>query len=290
MWKRVHVECTTMTSPPKRAPYNNHNILITEHDVIDILGRVGIRIPSFPDFDKFIQAMTHMSYVRKDMNTMSVQEYRDTEEGRHIREDCVPLQSTSYENLEWLGDLIANNKIGLYLYQRYGSYCQEGFLTMMKTRLVDKKTFAEFSMSIGLNRFLLISESMEHIGKRTNISNLEDAFEAFIGALYFNAGDGACEALIMYILESHVDFAEIIAKNTNYKDLLQQHYHANKWHHPKYKIVRCEGPSHATIFTCSVLGMDGKTAFEYGTGNTRVLSEQDAARKAMIKLDILDEY
>ena len=46
------------------------------------------------------------------------------------------------------------------------------------------------------------------------------------------------------MLENHVDYAEALYNDDNYKDQLQRYYHTIKWGHPLFKLISEKKKSH----------------------------------------------
>jgi ribonuclease-3 len=114
--------------------------------------------------------------------------------------------------------------------------------------------------------------------------------EAWIGSLYrdlvqIDRGKAFARAFewIVCLFETHVDFAQLISQNTNYKDQLLKHYQSTYHAPPKYKEVAVEGPLHNRTFTMGVLAPDGSVVATAIARNKKV-AEQEASRKALIKL------
>jgi ribonuclease-3 len=85
------------------------------------------------------------------------------------------------------------------------------------------------------------------------------------------------------VLETYVDFGEIIATNTNYKDQLLRYYQATFHQPPRYKEVSSEGPLHNRIFTMGVLMPDG-AVLTTATARNKKDAEQEASRLALVQL------
>ena len=85
------------------------------------------------------------------------------------------------------------------------------------------------------------------------------------------------------VLETYVDFGEIIATNTNYKDQLLRYYQATFHQPPRYKEVGSEGPLHNRMFTMGVLLPDGAVLTTANARNKKD-AEQEASRLALIQL------
>ena len=134
--------------------------------------------------------------------------------------DCLPLQEMPYERLEFLGDSILGYVIAKYMYIRYPDQ-SEGFLSKMRTKIVNGKMLGFLAEKVGFIKFAIISKQIEDINGRDNYKIMEDIFEAFIGALFMDSNDiNIVEKWIINIIEKYVDFVQLIIKNTNYKDAL----------------------------------------------------------------------
>ena len=90
------------------------------------------------------------------------------------------------------------------------------------------------------------------------------------------------------VLETYVDFGELIANNTNYKDQLLRYYQATYHQPPRYKEVATEGPLHNRIFTMGVLLPDG-SVLTTATARNKKDAEQEASRLALVNLGQLRE-
>jgi ribonuclease-3 len=118
--------------------------------------------------------------------------------------------------------------------------------------------------------------------------------EAWIGALYrdlvqIDRGKAFSRAFdwIVCLFETHVDFAQLISQNTNYKDQLLKYYQATYHQPPRYKEVAVEGPLHNRTFTMGVLAPDGSVV-EVAIARNKKVAEQEASRKALVKLGVIN--
>jgi len=200
-------------------PFNPRNVLLTHEQLSVILRNYGHNFP-VRDVSLFRKALTHRSYcTRKNENFV---------EGNAScpAEGCLPLQEESNERLEFLGDAVLNLVVASYLFQRYPDE-NEGFLTRMRTKLVNGNILAELFRKTGLENFTIISKQIEDNNGRFNKNVMEDCFEAFLGAVFVDGGDQgfiAAETWLINFLESNVDFPGLIAKQNNYKDMLAKYF------------------------------------------------------------------
>ena len=150
----------------------------------------------------------------------------------------------------------------------------------------------------------MISAQCEAMMGRTSEKVLEDAFESFIGALYLDGGIDICRKFLIGILETEIDYSQILYKDNNYKHLLMIFYHQQKWRHPHYyEISRSEPPKPS--FTVGVkagievpkntnkkkleIMLDNAKLVGVGTASKKQKGEQLAAKQALIHYGVLEE-
>jgi ribonuclease-3 len=280
-------------------PYNENNILIESEDIERLLLPFGIKI-KVNNVEIFREAMSHYSYVNQKYYSKFS---REMNEMKKKREALVELRDISSERLEFVGDGTIKDILCSYLYLRYkiNPKGDEGFMTYLKTKIEDKSSFSRFAKELGLDTYILISKQTELIKGRNSDKILEDAFEAFLGALKLDQGQDVCKKLIEYFLENSVDYPSLIYQNENYKDQLMQLFHSNKWISPIYWEVSCKvgGTSTQKIYTMGVLDpmttLDDKgrpndiIIIAEGEGTSKQKAEQQAALNALIKFKQIRE-
>lgn len=255
-------------------PYNPANILLSEEDVLALLR------PYWPsarvrDVNNYRQAFVHRSYcTRKNENFVNGNLQRP--------EGCLPLQEQSNERLEFLGDAVVGLVVGSYMYDRYPDE-NEGFLTRMRTKLVNGTMMAHLARLAGLERWVIISRQIEENEGRSSPRILEDAFEAFVGALFTDSdGDyAAAEEWVVNLIEAHVDFSELMCAQTSYKDHLIKHYQHNYNYTPRFFEVGVDAStSGSKTYTVCVKDRAGAVLAQ-GMGATKKQAENDAAKQAL---------
>jgi len=266
---------------------NEKNKLITTNYIENILQKYGVN-HKVKNLEPFQMAMVHISYLIKSDDYWKAHRSKNTNKDLEPISDpslAIPLKDVSYERLEFLGDSVIHKIIAAYLYNRYPDQ-DEGFLTKLRTKIENGNTLAEFSKIIGLDEYILISRYIEKNGGRENNKHiLEDAFEAFIGALYLDAGDSVCHNFIFKLIEEEIDFADLLNNETNYKDILLQYFHQRKWVDPQYGPLDISGPDHKKIFTMYVKKRispnDDGEIVGIGVGTSKKKGEQEAAYNAL---------
>lgn len=266
------------------SPYNRTNSPISTKTVQNILNKFNCTI-TVKNLSIYQRALTHTSYVKSeyDLKMLDVEKQKLIEN----RINFVDLQDKSNEVLELLGDNVIKCIITSYIINRY--YDQnEGFLTILKTRLEDTKSLAKYSRRMNLGYNMLISKQVEDNNGRDSEKLLEDIFESFFGALYTDQGFGICQKLLINFLETEIDYAEILHRNINYKTMLLRFYHDNKWSHPEYVDIECEKINGKKLYTMGVLNHLGEIITQ-ATDTSKKKAEQSASKLALIKFGQHDE-
>lgn len=265
------------TQQPPQLPYNNKNILIQEIDLKKILGDYGIYQDS-TNIDIYRCAMVHKSYcTRKNENFI--------EGNMECPQYCLPLQEESNERLEFLGDSVLSIAIASYLYERYPDE-NEGFLTRMRTKLVNGKMLAKLCELVELNKYILLSKQIEENNGRNSVNILEDGFEAFLAAIYLDFGYETVKEWIVNVVETHLDFSELVRQNTNYKDQILKHYNQNFGYMPKFYEQDVEtSNNHKNFKICLKDNLDN--IISVGQGSSKKEAENNAAYIALQNLSII---
>lgn len=270
-------------------PYNEKNILISSDDVNEILKKFGINLKCI-NIDLYRKSLVNKSYVtRKNENIISGNE--------KCPNNCLPLQEESNERFEFLGDSVLSTTVANYLYKRYPEQ-NEGFLTKMRSKLVNGYMLSELCKHIGLDKWVIISKQIEESGGRENYKILEDIFEAFICAIFmdFNTlknseldpntiglGFQICEKWIINVIEDYVDFAELIKQNNNYKDKLIKYYQHTYLKTPKFFESNIDIINGKKIFTI-VIKDDNDQILGIGKSDSKKKAEQVASENVLNEL------
>jgi ribonuclease-3 len=90
------------------------------------------------------------------------------------------------ERLEFLGDSIINFIIADRLY-RTNTYFTEGELTRRRSLIVNNKHLAQQAKKLGIGPYLLLGKGEEKQDGRKNPTNLANALEALIAAVYLDS-------------------------------------------------------------------------------------------------------
>ena len=278
-------------------PYNFNNKLITENDIQKILKKYDINDNIHSK--KFYQmAFIHSSYTKK----------APSEIGENVvlaskPEGALELMDDDYERLEFLGDAVVSVVVAKYLYERFPDE-NEGFLTKMRTKLVNGEMLGFLASKLGFGEFAIMSRHIEDKCKgRTSQHILEDMFEGFVGAMFldfneidnynlldnFYSGIGfqICEKFIMHVIEEHVDFSELILKQSNYKEMLNKYFSDTYNSSINFSDPNVEGGLNDRLYTVNVLDDENKI-MGTGVGKSKKKAEQYACKDTLKNLKIIE--
>jgi ribonuclease-3 len=204
----------------------------------------------------FHEALSHRSYLQvSDQNDM-----------------------LSNERLEFLGDSVLNLAVGEYLFNHMID-ANEGDLTVIRSRLVNRKALSKIAHELGLMNFMLMSPGATQVPDRGLETIMSDAYEAIVGALYVDGGYREAEKFIERSLLSYLKSGVLKVDDDNYKSQLLERSQACGYGIPRYVTVNETGPDHDRTFTVEVF--IGNDSYGTGSGKNKKTAEQEAARKAL---------
>lgn len=215
---------------------------------------------TFRDKTLLQRALTHRSYVNENPG--------------------FPLEDN--ERLEFLGDAVLDFLTAEFLYHRFPEM-DEGQLTSLRAALVRTETLARFASEMGIGEFVNLGRGEEEGGGRARAAILCGCYEALVGALYLDQG---LEATINFVTKAMKPAVRSILENAADKDaksLLQELSQGHLQITPTYRTVAEQGPDHAKEFT--VAAIIGQQVYGLGTGRSKQVAAQDAARVALEKLE-----
>ena len=103
-----------------------------------------------------------------------------------------------------------------YLFHRFPSE-NEGFLTKIKSKIVNRKTLAEIAQNMEIRSILRF-----HTGRTINLAGLEgNAFEAILGAIYLDGGYQAVQTTVCnHIFRNYIDLNRVLEEEIDFKSKL----------------------------------------------------------------------
>ena len=187
-------------------------------------------------------------------------------------------ENTSNERMEFLGDSVLSLVVAEYLFRNFPEE-NEGFLTKVRAKLVNRIALSDAAEEIGLEKFILINQNLTNSFARASRTVLSDAFEALIGAIYLDQGLKESKNFIHRVLIDPIVKDSDYLKDENYKSQLLEYAQANKMDNPNYVVIKEEGPQHDRVFTVKVTV--GEQFFGVGEGKNKKSAEQNAAKSTL---------
>lgn len=224
-------------------------------DIATLQETLGVR---FKDPALLEQALVHSSYVNENPTS--------------------GLESN--ERLEFLGDAVLGLVIAEKLHQDFPDL-PEGEMTCLRAALVRKDTLARVARALKLGDCLSLGKGEELSSGRNKAANLARALESVIAAVFLDSGLPVTRKMVLALFKEELARVTCDGRVIDYKsqlqEIIQSKYHAS----PHYRVLEAEGPDHARLFTIEAIG--GGEVLGVGTGKSKKLAEQEAARDALQK-------
>ncbi len=222
----------------------------------ELEARLGVH---FHDLSHLDMALTHSSYAN--------------ESKRHIMHN---------ERLEFLGDAVLELASSTYLYEHFRQL-PEGELTKIRAGIVCSATLAKLAEGLQLGEMLLLGHGEEMSGGRSRTSNLEDVFEAVIGAIYLDQGWEIAKDYVFRQLKQEFERVEQGKSLRDHKTVLQEVVQRNPSNRISYVELSATGPDHDRSYEFAVCVND--EVWGRGVGRSKKEAEQMAAKEALENLE-----
>ena len=190
------------------------------------------------------------------------------------------------ERLEFLGDGVLNCIVAAELYARFPDL-KEGELSRLRASLVREERLHELAARLALGDYLRLGEGELKSGGFRRPSILADALEALIGAVFLDGGF-ECRAGVGPARVSSVarERGPRRGRTRTRRRSCRSGCRAGRYALPQYSVVATRGAAHEQRFEveCLIRELDLRTV---GTGTSRRLAEQEAARAAFDQLQAM---
>ena len=193
-----------------------------------------------------------------------------------LKSSTKSTNKKNYERLEFLGDSVLGTIISCHLFQTYPNE-NEGFLTQMKSKIVNRKNLNKLGEDLKLSSLLQVDTSQIILSE--NISG--NLLEALIGAIYLDIDYEFCKKIVLDRILTPSTINKLENKIISYKGLLLE------WSQKKKVSIRyetCEEiqPNKTILFRCHVWLQNEKisNALEASKKN----AEEKAAKRAFYVL------
>ncbi len=212
---------------------------------------------AFSDVGLLTIALTHPSYVAEQPDALE-----------------------DNQRLEFLGDAVLQLALTDILFRQYPEM-KEGRLTKMRSALVKSETLAVLAHELRLGDFLRLGKGEEQDGGRERASNLADALEAVIAAVFLDGGVEPAMRFCRELCEELLQDPEAALARENPKGALQEYTQQHFQSSPVYSLVQVTGPEHLPEFLIEATA--GGIVVQ-ATAGSRKSAEKKAAQLALIRL------
>jgi len=187
--------------------------------------------------------------------------------------------STNNERLEFLGDAVLELIISEYLFLSHK--LSEGKMTKIRSNIVCAESLSKAAYELQLGDHIFLGKGEIVTGGRQRKSNLANAFEALIGAVFLDSNFETTRKVVLKVLESNIQLALSGALVKDYKTELQEYIQKNNDNVIEYVLDRSEGPEHNKTFYIKLI-FNG-ACVSHGIGKSKKEGEQDAAKNYLMK-------
>jgi ribonuclease-3 len=121
------------------------------------------------------------------------------------------------ERLEFLGDAILSSLVAEYLFKRY-PYKEEGFLTEMRSKMVNRNQLNDIALRIGLNKIAIFNRNDGALRSSQIFGN---TLEALVGAIYLDQGYAFTDQWVLRnLIQPHLSMDDLELLDLNLKNKL----------------------------------------------------------------------
>lgn len=182
------------------------------------------------------------------------------------------------ERLEYLGDSVLETILSDYLFEKFPE-ANEGFMTKIRSRIVNGEVLNQLSISMELDKLLVSNVSSNQQTRHL----YGDALEALIGAIFLDRGfRKAKKFFIGKVLDKFLDVNAIVATESDYKSLVFEWVQKKKTTLGFSYNEEYDFNLRKSVFT-TLLTIDNEVMGK-GQGASKKEAEQEAACMAWGKL------
>lgn len=182
------------------------------------------------------------------------------------------------ERLEYLGDAVLELTITEYLYHL--GHLSEGDMTKLRASIVCSESLSRAANAISLGDYLIMGKGEDVTGGRKRRSNLENAFEAMVGAVFWDSDFQSAKEVTLKLLADNIELALAGKLVNDYKTKLQEQIQQHGDSVIEYVLESASGPEHDKTF-CVSLWINHRRETK-GSGKTKKEAEQNAAKAYLI--------
>ena len=234
-------------------------------------------------FKQFFKERVGASFKKQLKNVLgfspdNISLYKTALTHRSVRESA----DENNERLEYLGDAVLSALVADYLFMRY-PYKEEGFLTEMRSKMVNRQQLNEIALRMGLKKITLYNKSDGSLKISQIFGN---TLEALVGAIYLDRGyKKTAKWVTERIILPHMFIDDLELLEINHKNKLYG------WANKNGKVLEFETVEEKVengrrLFTIAAV-VDGNKIAEGKAFNKKDAS-QIAAQMAVVMLGIMN--
>ena len=193
-----------------------------------------------------------------------------------LKSSTKSTNKKNYERLEFLGDSVLGTIISCHLFQTYPNE-NEGFLTQMKSKIVNRKNLNKLGEDLKLSNLLQVDTSQIILSE--NISG--NLLEALIGAIYLDIDYEFCKKIVLDRILTPSTINKLENKIISYKGLLLE-WSQKKKVSIKYETCEEIQPNKTILFRCHVWLQNEKISNALEASKKK--AEEKAAKRAFYVL------
>ena len=189
------------------------------------------------------------------------------------------------ELLEFFGDAILGFIIAEYLFNKYPAD-DEGSLSRKRSYLVRKETLSKIAKDFNIGKKIILGEGEKKSGGNKRDSIISDALEALIAVVYIIDGYDETKKFINNIFKNYLEKLPLDDDLKDSKTKLQELLQSQNCDLPKYdteELVLKNEINFKTICKISKYNI-----YEEGVGSSKRKSQQEAASRALDKINNMD--
>ena len=168
--------------------------------------------------DRFVRKTEETSFRKQLENVLGfrptkISLYKTALTHRSVRDSA----DENNERLEYLGDAILSGIIADFLFKRY-PYKEEGFLTEMRSKMVNRNQLNELAIKMGLKKITYFNKFDNSLKMSQIFGN---TLEAIVGAVYLDKGFSKTKQwVIKQIILPHLFMDDLELLEINHKNKL----------------------------------------------------------------------
>ncbi len=182
------------------------------------------------------------------------------------------------ERLEYLGDSVLDAILSDYLFEKFPD-ASEGFMTKVRSRIVNREVLNQLAISMGIDRILVSNVNSSHPTKNL----YGDALEALIGAIFIDKGFEKTKKLFIdRVFNKFLDLNSIVSTDTDYKSLVFEWVQKHKTNLTFNYREEFDSNLKKSVFSTTLV--INREELGRGHGNSKKEAEQEASAIAWMKL------